>query len=543
MAAVKAKAAQNGAGKKPKSAAPSTGTSTPVTTVADSPTEAHVSYGAGKPDKALYDAEQAKIKAEIDALQLKLNAVKDKINVTAKGSPNQERRNELLTELKEIRSDQGNIKQSRNRIFEQLKTINEGIKKKTSDLNAAKGKLHFKSVEDVDEAIRQREKQVESGTMKVADEKRALAEISQFKRSRRLVENFAGEQAAIDADRAQADALRKQLDDPEMKAKSDRYDAIQTELDALKAEADKAHEARGTLYDERTALQAALDALYNQKRDSQQRFRDANDRHWAKVTEERARRAERLRQQRAEEEERKKKELADRLREEADVPAFQAQIEDCQTLIDYFSGGAAPTRLSTDKAADAARHVAGVPDLDIRKVDAAPAEGMVVRKKKGEDDEAYFVGGGKKKGGKKHHGGKGAHAHAPAPADASANGGEGAAAAAASGDRLHVPLPTLSALLSLSIPPPASTADLPRVVADLQTKKAWFEANQARATAEAKAKAEKEIHRLIGKYEHADATPSPAEPNGEGAELAEATPEAAKEAEEKPEAEAVAGEQ
>ena len=68
----RAKAAQNGAGKKPKSAAPSTGTSTPVTTVADSPTEAHLSYGTGKPDKALFDAEQNKIKAEIDALQLKL---------------------------------------------------------------------------------------------------------------------------------------------------------------------------------------------------------------------------------------------------------------------------------------------------------------------------------------------------------------------------------------------------------------------------------------------------------------------------------------
>ena len=99
---------------------------------------------------------------------------------------------------------------------------------------------------------------------------------------------------------------------------------------------------------------------------------------------------------------------------------------------------------------------------------------------------------------------------------------------------------TLAALLELSIPPPTSPAENARVVDDLRTKKAWFEANQARATAEAKAKAEKEIHRLIGKYEHADATPSPAEPNGEGAELAEATPEAAKEAEEKPEAEAAA---
>jgi hypothetical protein len=37
---------------------------------------------------------------------------------------------------------------------------------------------------------------------------------------------------------------------------------------------------------------------------------------------------------------------------------------------------------------------------------------------------------------------------------------------------------------------------VPRVVEDLKTKKAWFEANQARVTAEAIAKAEAEIQRL-----------------------------------------------
>ena len=56
----------------------------------------------------------------------------------------------------------------------------------------------------------------------------------------------------------------------------------------------------------------------------------------------------------------------------------------------------------------------------------------------------------------------------------------------------------LTALLSLSIPPPTSTADVPRVIEDLKTKKAWFEANQARVTAENKAKAEAEIRRLLG---------------------------------------------
>ena len=346
--------------------------------------------------------------------------------------------------------------------------------------------------------------------MKVADEKRALAEISQLKRNRRTVESFQAEQDAIEADRAAVDELRKQLDDPESKAISEKYDAIQTELDEMKKQAEQSQESRNKLLDERTELQAQLDTFYNLKRESAQRFREANDKFYQKLAEDRVRRAEKARAQREAEEQAKKKELADRLREEAEMPAFQAQIEDCQTLIDYFSGkSSVPPTLSSEKQQKAG--VAGVPELDIRKVEA-PTDGVVARKKKGETEESYFVGGKGKKG--KKQGGKPAPA-AEAPAEAS------------SGDKLHVPLPTLSALLSLSIPPPTSNADVPRVVEDLKTKKAWFVANQTRVTAENKAKAEKEIERLTGKANKVSTPPAADDvtpPNGGGEVPAEPAP-------------------
>ena len=356
---------------------------------------------------------------------------------------------------------------------------------------------------------RQLDKQIESGSMKVADEKRALVEISTLKRNRRTVEGFQADQESIEADRAAADELRKQLDDPESKAMSEKYDTIQTELDELKKAAEQSQEARNKLQDERTELQAQLDTLYNLKRESASRYREANDTFYQKLQEDRARRAERARAQREADEQAKKKEIADRLREEAEAPAFQAQIEDCQTLIDYFSGKTStPAALSAEKQQKAS--VVGVPELDIRKVEA-PAEGVVVRKKKGEDEQSYFVGGKGKKGKK---GGKPAPAPAAEPSEAP------------SGDKLNVPLATLSALLSLSIPPPTSSADVPRLVEDLKTKKAWFEANQARVTAENKAKAEKEIERLIGKANKVDvpAADDVTPPNGGGELPAEPAP-------------------
>ncbi|KAL6299698.1 hypothetical protein BKA93DRAFT_805330 [Sparassis latifolia] len=495
MAVAKSKFTPNGAGKQTKPTLSTDAITTSASPTSES-TPTSAVYGHGKPEKAIYEREQEQIKTEIDALQVKLSAVKDKLASAGRGGPSSDRRNALRAELDSVRGQQSTGKASRGKILDQLKSLQDNIQKKIKDLNTAKAKIPYRSVAEVDERIRQLEKQVESGNLKLVEEKRALAEISQCKRSRRAVEGFQAEQDSIEADRAVAEELRRELEDPEAKAASERYDAIRAELDEIKKEGDEAYAHRSKLLDERTALQGQLDVLYNQKRDSAQRFREANDKYWYKVNEDRARRAERQRAQRAAEEEAKKKELADRLREEADAPAFQSNIEDCQTLIDFFFGKtsatpSSPTPVKTD--------LEGVPQLELRTVEGS-TDGLVVRKKKGEDEQLYFVSSKGKKSKKTHHGGP------KAIALSEGNSSD----ASGSQNQVHVPLPTLSALLSLSISPPTSPADLLRVVEDLKIKKAWFEANQARVTAENKEKAEAQIRRLTGKIDSKGDAPSPA---------------------------------
>lgn len=338
---------------------------------------------------------------------------------------------------------------------------------------------------------------MESGTLKLGDEKRALQEISTLKRHRKTVESFKADQQAIDAERDRIDELRSQLDDPESKAISQRYDAIRAELDELKKDSDTAFADRNKLFDERNALSAQLDALYAQKRESTQKYREASDRYYAKVAEDRARRAERIKAQRAAEEEAKRKAEAERLLEDARIPAFQNQIEDCQNLIDYFNakitGG--PAQAPLVSLSGSKSNANGLPQLDLRQVDQDVGEGLIVRKKKGEDQESYYIGG-------KGKGKKGNKSGSSTPASANAT--------------LNIPFATLTALLELSIPPPANHADLTRIVEDLKTKKTWYEgkevlcfepttipilmitplANQERVTAESIAKAEAKIKRL-----------------------------------------------
>ncbi|KAJ7591017.1 hypothetical protein C8J56DRAFT_1024726 [Mycena floridula] len=471
------KAAANGA-PKGKTPAPSTGTSTPVSEKKDTSEDASTAAATGKPDKKAYDEKQDKIKADIEALNKKLSAVRDKISLTTKSSPAKEKRTALKAEMDSLRGQQSGFKASQSDIHTKIKTLNEGIVKKIKDLQSSKSKMPYKNVAEVDAHIKNLEKQVESGSMKLAEEKRALQEISLCKRNRRAVESFEADQKAIDADRESLDSLKKQLDDPEYQAVQGRYTQLKAEMDALTKEEQEAYEGRSELFKQRDDIQQQINDLYAEKRDASQKYKEANDRYWTKIHEERAKRAERYAAQRAATEAQKKQERAEELLETAKVPAFLFDIEDCQTLIDHFLGKTKGEITLKKLAPPTDKEVPGVAKLDIRKVESAPQEGLVTRKKKGEDEESYFVGGkGKGKGRK---------------GVEKTNG----TAEASSASQLNVPFSTLSALLALSIPPPVSQADVPRVVADLTKKKDWFVANQARVSAENLAKAEAEVRKL-----------------------------------------------
>jgi predicted anti-sigma-YlaC factor YlaD len=57
-------------------------------------------------------------------------AVRDKINLTTKSGPGNDRRNALRTELDSIRERQTSNKTSRGKIIDQIKALQEGIQKK-----------------------------------------------------------------------------------------------------------------------------------------------------------------------------------------------------------------------------------------------------------------------------------------------------------------------------------------------------------------------------------------------------------------------------
>jgi hypothetical protein len=196
-------------------------------------------------------------------------------------------------------------------------------------------------------------------------------------------------------------------------------------------------------------------------------------RYYTKMQADRQARQDRYKAEKAKEDDVRRKEDIERMREEAKAPAFQAEIEDTSVLIGWFKGKYGGGEVPSTNAAKASstNPLEGVKEHEIRKVDS-DFKGMTL-KKKGEDEElgGFFGGGGKskKKGGKKGGAATGSGSQTPLSTEAA-------------GGAVNLPMSLLTALLSLGIPPPSGKDDVQRVISDLETKKAWFEANSASKT-------------------------------------------------------------
>lgn len=427
--------------------------------------------GSSRPDKAAYDAEQDGYNKEIAAVKTKLDAVRSRINLS-QAPKGDDRRSQLKAELDALRGEQGNFKAARGKTLDEVKRLQEGLAKKIKDAQAQRGKIAYKNVGEIDQRIAQLEKQIESGSMKLVDEKKALQEVSTLKRSRRQLEASGSVDDAISADKAKIDELRKQLDDPERRKVSDKFDELKREMDGLREEGNKAYEERNKLFDERTALSAQMDELYGKKRESAQKYREDNDKYYAKVQADRQARQDRFKAEKAKEDAERQIEEISRMREDAKLPAYSKEIEDCQILIGWFQGKNGSEVPSTNAGGKGQTTLEGVKALEIRQVETE-FKGMTLKKKR-DDELAGFFGGsgkGKKKGGK---GGAGSKA-----ASGTATPAEGESSKK---DAVNLPMSLLSAILSLGIHPPSGKDDVQRTVDDLETKKAWFEANSAAKT-------------------------------------------------------------
>ncbi|PMD47687.1 hypothetical protein L207DRAFT_415473 [Hyaloscypha variabilis F] len=443
-----------------------------------------------KPDEEAYKAALKKAEKEHAVSVEKFNAAKGQVESAklSKDSPAGKRRGELIAQLKEIREKQGAGKAGRNKIFDEIKNEDSKLKDLIAAQKVARSRVSFKNVEEIDKEIDRLDKQVNSGMMKLVDEKKALTEISNLRKQKKGFAGFDEQQKQIDEKKAKLKSLRDTLDDPESKALSEKYNKIQAELDTIKAEQDKAHASLDSLHDQKKKLQAEQQEKYLA-------IKKIKDDYWKQTRAVQAYEYEarqRIRERKKTEQENYQKEKrmarAKEMLEAASDKAYLDEIRRAESLLRFldpsYSAEKAPLQAPSQFTATAQR-----------KVDDSGLKGMKVVKKEEED---YFAGTGGKKGKKN----KKAAATPDTPAPAG---------------KYSCPPSVMEDCSAMGIDPPMSAADIPAVREKVLAKLKHWKEDQAAQTEKNIAKAKLEVERL--EAEEASSVPGtptvPAHANGE----------------------------
>ena len=365
-------------------------------------------------------------------------------------SPTQKRRKDLIAQANEIRNKQAGGKNARTTKLDQIKKLDEQVRSRIAEQKSAKAKVPYKSVEDVDRQIENLEKQVNSGTMRLVDEKKALSDISNLRKTRKNFGQFEDSQRQIDDLRAKIKEIKDSMEDPEQKAMSEQYSKIQAELDTIKAEQDEAFKGLNSLRDERTKLQAEQqekwaairkikDDYYGQKKAYQAFDRELRD----KQRERRKAEHEKYVQDR-------KKADAEKVLAEASDPAYLEEIRRANSLLLFLDPNhkieKGPLMADSGLSAQAQRTVD----------DSALKGTKLLRKEDREEDYAPAVKKGKK--------------------------GKKGGAAGASAKSFNCPPSVVEDCAFLEIEPPMSQEDVPAVTEKVRAKLDHWKGDQEAQT-------------------------------------------------------------
>ncbi|KAK4545132.1 hypothetical protein LTR36_003683 [Oleoguttula mirabilis] len=434
-----------------------------------------------RPDEEQYKGELAKAEKELRASEDRMKQIKSKLDLARpnnKDSPSAKRQQELRTELQSIRTQQQSSKSSRGQVLDKIKRLDENLKSRMNEQKTARSKVQFRSADDVQKEMDRLQKQVDTSTMRIVDEKKALAEISQLNRQKKGFAGFDEAEKGIADVKAQIAELRKSMDDPESKALSDRYTEITTDLDTIKAEQDDAFKSLNSLRDDRTKAHEDQQKKYSTVKEIKDKYFQSR-----RAAVEYEREARRIREEKRKTENDayhrgKRQETAKAKLEDASAPAYQEEIRTANSLLAYF-----------DPSSVAKREVAGPGKFAAtanRTVDSSSIKGTALPKK-GDDEENYFIGGGGKKKGRKG-GNKTNGTASPAPAEG----------------KFNLDLGTIDSLGRLNVDPPMSQSDVPAVAEKLKSKLAHWKEDQDRQTKANVAKAQAEIDRLEAEANAAD---------------------------------------
>ncbi|WPK27591.1 hypothetical protein PUMCH_004984 [Australozyma saopauloensis] len=289
-----------------------------------------------RPDDLAMKQKIEVLRGEIAKLDASANELTSQIDKLVLDTKTNDKRSKLQAEIKEIIAKQGNLKQERGAIQEQIKNVDANLKRRIADINKVGAKNNYKSAAEIDARIKQLDDLVGSGSLMLADERRHIKEMSSLRKLRKDFSEVEKQQKFIDEDKAKIAELKKKLGSVGNKEVQERFETVQKELNEIQASNKAILDKKSDLFKKRNNLRKEKDAKYGEIRKLHDDFGAELTKFKTALADEQKKREEEYQSQKAEQKKLKQKEAAERVLADASIPAFTKEIDEIHNLLAHF---------------------------------------------------------------------------------------------------------------------------------------------------------------------------------------------------------------
>lgn len=206
------------------------------------------------PDVGQKNKQINELNTKITKIESSIAIVSTELDKTVTPKDDLEKRNQLTSELKSIISSQNDVKNKRHNLNDQVKILDQNIKKKINEISSKISKYNFNNIESIDKKIKEIESKVEAGNMMLAEEKRAMKEISSLNKLKKDFSGIEETQKSIDSDKAKIADLKQSINSLTNKEVQSKFETITKELDSLNEKNKGVQTKRDELFKKRRSL-------------------------------------------------------------------------------------------------------------------------------------------------------------------------------------------------------------------------------------------------------------------------------------------------
>ncbi|CAM9376127.1 unnamed protein product [Heterosigma akashiwo] len=222
-----------------------------------------------KPDENAFKAKVEEINGEIKKLNDQVAELRKQIDEASNQRSGQQGvLNEARSLMNQLKAERQAARDALNAVLDARNAARAALDKAVAQNKAMKGEMKYTSLEEIEAAIARLQRQQNTTSMSLNEEKKLIKEMEALQSSKKLVAQFAEAQAGVSGQREAANSFNAAIAERQaaVKAAADRVQEQWQVLEGMSKDTDSVKSAVPALIEQRNALRKLIDEQYDRLR-------------------------------------------------------------------------------------------------------------------------------------------------------------------------------------------------------------------------------------------------------------------------------------